>query len=96
MGKKIGEKLIEGYKFHNRDFKFKMEKLRELEDSDEDDESEDDQNNDDNNHEVSENQTPGHHSIVMAEEAADSIVDTEPVKKKRKLYSSANLLANSS
>ena len=55
-----------------------------------------DQNNDDNNHEVSENQTPGHHSIVMAEEAADSIVDTEPVKKKRKLYSSANLLANSS
>ena len=98
LGKRLGEKLIDGYKFHNRDFKFKMEKLRESE-SDEDDESGEDENNEDQSQDISGNPTPVHQSTAMADltNSGRETGQNEPsAKKKRKLYSSANLLAKSS
>ena len=100
LGKRLGEKLIEGYKFHNRDFKFNLDKLRE---SSDDDESEEE----DKNEEENENQenplkpTQANPSSVMAdltnldtEESEDAGGKEPPAKKKRKLYSSENLLKN--
>ena len=98
LGKRLGEKLIDGYKFHNRDFKFKMEKLRESE-SDEDDESGEDENNEDQSQDISGNPTPVHQSTAMADltnSGRETGQNEPPAKKKRKLYSSANLLAKSS
>ena len=97
LGKRLGSKLIESHNFHNRDFKFRMENLKEDAQSEDEEEEQEEENN------ISGNPTPVHQSTAMDDltnigGAAAGTGEKEPAKKKRRLYSqdSANLLADSS
>ena len=99
LGKRMKEKLIDGCNFNNRDFKFRMENLREDRESEE--EVEEEEEGEEEGNDISGNPTPVHQSTAMEDltnidGAAAGKGEKEPAKKKRRLYSndSVNLLAD--
>ena len=84
LGKIMGKKLIDGHNIHNRDFKFRLENLKEDTGSEEEEEEEE--------NDISGNPTPVHQSTAMEDltnigGAAEGTGQKEPAKKKRRLYS---------
>ena len=95
LGKRMGEKLIDSHNFHNRDFKFRLENLKEDTGSEEEEEEEEEEEG--NN--ISGIPTPVHQSTAMEDLTNIGVAgEREPAKKKRRLYSQdpASLLADSS